>query len=75
MPYSWSQTNVDAAQAALDKHDDELGLEEGNGDEVQVYHLVASLLEFCDARGLDFDEILDEVRSEAPLIRNEQPAL
>lgn len=62
MAFRINQRAVDAAQQVLAAHNEIYGLEKSNGDKVDVWHLVASLLEFCDARGLEFDLVLEDVR-------------
>jgi hypothetical protein len=51
---------VRAAQAAIDSHKAGLGVE--GEDETQLWHLIASLLEWCDAKNIDFDLQLELVR-------------
>lgn len=55
---------VRAAQVALDAHHKAYRLEDGNGSGTALFHLLASLLEWCDAQTpcVDFDAILEEVR-------------
>lgn len=62
---------VKAAQAAIDAHQDTLRLEDGNSPETGLWHLVWSLLDWCDAMNVDFDATVSEVRAE---IRNAGPA-
>lgn len=49
-------------QEALDGHNRALGLMEGAGDEVDLFHMLASAIEWCDRQGVDFDLALEEVR-------------
>lgn len=51
-----------AARFALEAHNTHLGLETDNGSRTDVWHLIASLLEYSDQENLDFDEILADVR-------------
>ena len=71
---------VNAAEAAIKAHKEAL-LIEGN-DEIQVYHLLASLREHCARKGLDLDAIHQEVRDavvsgeiQSPLWKARQLAL
>ena len=57
------QASVAAFQVALETHNKAYRLEKGNGPEVDVFHMVASAIEFCDHHHLDFDLILEDVRT------------
>jgi hypothetical protein len=57
-----TQAMVKDAQAALDAHEDAGRIE---GDEyLQMWHLVVSLLEYSAYKGIDFDAILADTRSQ-----------
>lgn len=56
--------SVQAAQQALNTHDTAYSLEKGASPDVQLYHLVASLLEYCDYHGVDLDATVSEVRAD-----------
>jgi hypothetical protein len=55
---------VVAAQAAVDAHQQAMALEAGNGHATDLWHLIYSLLEWCDANGVDFDTTVSEVRQD-----------
>lgn len=55
---------VQAAQAAIDTNNRKLRLELENGDSVDLYHMLRSLLDWCDARSVDFDATVSEVRAD-----------
>lgn len=55
---------VDAAQAVLGAHNIARRLEDGQPPAVDLYHLLDSLLEWCDASGVDFDAELSNVRAD-----------
>lgn len=42
-----------AAKAALDAHRQSLGIE--GGDDIQVWHLLVSLMHYCQTHGVDLD--------------------
>jgi len=63
---------VQAAQAAIDAHQNFLLLEDGNGKATDLWHLVWSLLDWCDAMNVDFDAVVSEVREE---IRSTGPTI
>ena len=52
-----------AAQAAIDAHSASFRLEQSD-TEVQVWHLIASLLDYCDAQSprLEFDSLVADIR-------------
>jgi hypothetical protein len=56
-----SQESVSAAEAAIATHSESLGGIEGDA-QVQVYHLLVSLHEYCVARAVDIDATLREVK-------------
>ena len=66
MPYRTQGDWVAAAQAAITTHQEAAGLEAGNGPSTDLWHLLASLMEWCDAKGVDFDATVSEVRADAP---------
>lgn len=49
-------------QEALDGHNRALGLVEGTGAEVDLFHMLASAIEWGARQGVDFDLALEEVR-------------
>ena len=54
---------IEAFRGALDQHHRDMGLEdEESSPATDLWHLLVSALEWCDANGVDFDETLDEVR-------------
>jgi hypothetical protein len=61
-----SKESIEAAKTALDAHALAYRLEDGAETEggTKLYHLLASLLEWCDANGEDFDAILSQVRDD-----------
>jgi hypothetical protein len=63
--------SVYAAQSAIDAHHFAYHLEDGHPPSTALYHLLLSLLDWCDYRGVDFDATLSEVRADVPDIRGE----
>lgn len=62
----------EAAARAVDKHTDYLGIE---GDrEIQVWHLLASLHEFCAVNGVDLDAQIADVRKQIMTGEIQSPA-
>jgi len=55
---------VEAAQAAINAHQDRMSLGPGNGSATDLWNLVYSLLEWCDAMNVDFDATVSEVRQD-----------
>jgi hypothetical protein len=53
---------VEGAAAAIARNNEIRGLEAGNGLSTDAFHLICSLIEFCDYHTLDFDELLGEAR-------------
>lgn len=51
-----------AAQRAMKQHESDLMLDCANDPDLSVWHMIASLIEFCDEHGVDFDERLSCVR-------------
>ena len=49
----WEEDAVAAAQAAVDTHTRSMGLEEGLGARTDVWHLLVSLVLFCDFEDVD----------------------
>lgn len=64
--------SIEAAGAALKAHESAMGIE-GDAD-IQLWQLLASLLEHCAARGLDFDKTLSEVKESIAAGEIELPA-
>lgn len=61
MSYS---TKIDSALAAIATHADARGLAGCDDPTIGLYHLLDSLLELCDARGIDFDAELSCLRDD-----------
>lgn len=66
---AWSATQSEgenrslaAANKALAAHSEALGIE--GDEETQVWHLIASLQEYCAVKGMDFDAQVDEVKKQ-----------
>jgi hypothetical protein len=57
-------TKTEAAAIALDAHTKARGLTDNGSAQVALYHLLDSLLETCDALGLDFDAELSCLRAD-----------
>jgi len=53
---------VDAAQAAIDVNTKRLRMETGHPPAIDFFHLLVSLIEWCDAHSIDFDASVFEVR-------------
>jgi hypothetical protein len=49
----FAQNSLDWARGAITAHKDVAGLE--GDDEVQIWHLLVSLIVFCQVQGIDFD--------------------
>jgi hypothetical protein len=64
--------SIEAAEAALKAHQSAMGVE-GDAD-IQLWQLLASLLEHTAARGLDFDKTLSEVKESIAAGEIELPA-
>lgn len=58
---STNETAVNAAQKAIDTHTEALRID-ADGNNTAFWHLLASLIEYSDANGIDFDAELDSVR-------------
>lgn len=61
---AYAQRRAIDAQVAIDAHQAGAGLEEGNGNRTELWHLVYSLLHWCDEHAVDFDEVVSDVRAE-----------
>jgi hypothetical protein len=59
-----SDASVVVMQALLEQHDLRMGLEPDSANETRVWHLLYSLIEYCDHHSLDLDLILENVRAE-----------
>jgi len=57
-----NQRSLDGAQKALAAHTEWLLLE--GGPDVQLWHLLISLQEYCGANGIDFNEQLNSTREQ-----------
>ena len=55
---------INGACAAINAHNQSMHLEEGNGHETDLWHLVYSLIEWCDAYNVDFDATVSAVRQD-----------
>lgn len=55
---------VAAAQAAIDAHNSAMRLEDGSGLDVDLWHLLRSLIEWADAKGVDLDAELSSARED-----------
>jgi hypothetical protein len=64
--------SIEAAGAALKAHESAMGVE--GPAEIQLWHLLASMLEHCAVRGLDFDQTLSEVKDSVASCEIELPA-
>ena len=54
---------IEAFQGALAQHHRDMGLDdEDSSPSSDLWHMLVSALEWCDAKGIDFDETLEEVR-------------
>lgn len=69
MTYPINRRAVEAADLALYANEQALRLEEDMEPGVRVWHLVLSLLEYCDNHHLDFDGIVGEVREDESTVR------
>lgn len=58
------ERRLDAAGAAIQANNTMRGLEHGNAASTDLYHLLHSLLEWCDVCGVDFDETLSCLRAD-----------
>ncbi|AXQ69044.1 hypothetical protein HOU02_gp165 [Caulobacter phage CcrBL9] len=59
----FEQAQIEAAQAAIDLNTAKVGLEtEDSSPGTDLFHLLGSLLTWADAWGVDFDDILSQVR-------------
>lgn len=67
-----NENSVAAASAALTAHQVALGIE-GPAD-IQLQHLLYSLIEFAGAKGVDFDEVVSSVQAEVAAGQVESPA-
>lgn len=56
--------SVEAAQAAVDVHNAALSLERGQPSDVDLFHLIWSLLDWCEVNQVDFDHELQAVRND-----------
>jgi len=54
-------------QDILERHDVEMGLEPNSENSTRVWHLLYSLIEYCDHHKIDLDEVLTHVREEFAL--------
>lgn len=62
--------NTLAMRSTLAAHNTTLGLEPNNGDSVDVFYLLVTLIRFCDDNALDLDAIREDA---ADFIRSEEP--
>lgn len=59
-----AERSAAAASEVLAAYSQRMALEPGLGAHVDLYHLLFGLLSLCDARGLDFDAALSQVRAD-----------
>lgn len=52
-----------AFRMALDAHNTDMGLANETVT-TEVWHMLRSMLEFCDAGSIDFDNLLEEARED-----------
>ena len=55
-------TTLEPAEAAIRTHYQTAEMEPGLPMQVQLWHLLYSLIEYCEATGIDFDAELADVR-------------
>lgn len=60
-------TNSDRFSTLLNKFIFDSGLELDQPDETQFYHFLCAALEFCDDKGINFDELVSQVRADATI--------
>lgn len=72
LPAATGSRSINGASAALKAHETALGIEGGN--DIQLWHLLVSLLEYSAARDVDFDTILAEVKDSITSGEIEAPA-
>jgi len=61
---AWHQEQVNAADEAVRRNSELLGLEDDSGDDVDLYQLFRSLLVWADDRGVSFDAELHHARED-----------
>ena len=54
-----TRRSIDAVVRALDAHKEVMGI--GGGPEVQVWHLLVSIQDYCHLNGIDFRKTLADV--------------
>lgn len=61
-----NQNAVEAIRQALATHTTamQLDIEEDDISEMQLWHMIWSIADFCEANKIDFDKILAEVRAD-----------
>lgn len=57
-----TQQAVDSAQAAIDLNMQRMRLESTDDQQTRLFHLLISLIEWCEVRRIDFDAAVSEVR-------------
>lgn len=57
-----TQEVIAAARASIEAHYHDMGFEPTSEISTKLWHLVVSLIEFCDAEKIDFDAVLGDVR-------------
>lgn len=62
--FAYAQRRAMDAQVAIDAHQAAGGLEEDSGNRTDLWHLVYSLLHWCDEHAIDFDEVVSDVRTD-----------
>ena len=53
---------VDAISAAIVTHNNMLGLTRSSEPEINAWHILASLLDYCAAHDIDFDATVKDIR-------------
>lgn len=53
---------IDKIHTCLCQHDDIMGLEPTAEPETRVWHMLYSMIEYCDHHKIDIDNVLEQVR-------------
>ena len=61
---SFDERSAAAAAAALAAHSAAMRLEDGNPASTGVWHLLASLMDYCAKHGIDLDSTLEDAKAE-----------
>jgi hypothetical protein len=54
--------SADFGRQAIAHHTETAGIDDEGSAEIGLFHLIVSLIEFCDAEHIDFDEQISLVR-------------